>query len=100
MIIQIINATKSASGIYNICSGNSTILKTIVEYIKQCIGSSAKINYGAIPYRPNQSMQITGDNSKYNINFGRVDLTEFEHAMNLTISYYKEQYLSDNNMGL
>jgi len=100
MIVQIINAKKPASGIYNICSGNFISLKIIVEYIKKLIGSNAKINYGAIPYRANQSMEISGDNSKYNTNFGSIERTEFEHAMNQTISYYREQYFSHNNIGL
>jgi nucleoside-diphosphate-sugar epimerase len=94
MIITIVKSLGATSGVYNICSGKPRALKTIVEGIKDVIGGTGKINFGAIPYRQGQSMQISGNNSKYNVTFGETIQTDFSLALMQTISYYKGQNLS------
>ncbi|MBW4889893.1 NAD(P)-dependent oxidoreductase [Mucilaginibacter sp. HMF5004] len=99
MITKVVGAD-AVSGIYNISSGKVTPLRAIVEQIEKGIKSKGKINYGAIPYRPNQSMEISGDNSKYNATFGDIKQTDIGIALAKTVSYYKDQYISSNNSGL
>lgn len=98
MITKMLNPEIGSSGIYNICSGQSIQLKTIVEHIQKNISSNSKINFGALPYRANQSMQISGDNSKYNATFGAVKHTSLENAIAHTIEYYKREY-TGNKIG-
>jgi nucleoside-diphosphate-sugar epimerase len=96
MVSNMVNVSKSIPGIYNICSGKTVKLKTITEIICKCIGGKGKLNYGTIPYRPNQSMKISGDNSKYNVTFGKIKVTDIDYAIKQTISYYKERDISNN----
>jgi hypothetical protein len=68
-------------------------LKAITDIICNIVSSKAKLNYGAIPYRTNQSMKISGDNSKYNATFGELRLTDINDAIAQTISFYREQLI-------
>lgn len=95
MISNILSAKKSLSGVYNICSGRTVPLKAMVEQIHNYINGKGKLNFGALPYRANQSMKIAGNNSKYNSNFGEIQLTELSYAIAKTISYYSERFISN-----
>lgn len=65
---------KGKSGIYNISSSVPVSIKALQEEIKQLTGSD--IQYlRVLPYRPNQSMTIMGDSSRFIKAFG-----EFEHT--------------------
>lgn len=44
--------------IVNVASGKSVSLKQIIETCKVVIGKDAKINYGALPYRENEVMDL------------------------------------------
>ncbi|MEO6524902.1 MAG: NAD(P)-dependent oxidoreductase [Mucilaginibacter sp.] len=90
MVVNIVTSVNSSSGIFNICSGQTIALKKIVEQISQSIAGKGKVNYGAIAYRPNQIMEISGDNSKYNATFGKLKQTDLHSALADTITYYKK----------
>ena len=61
----ILNAAhKKATGIYNIGTGKALPLKYIVDRIRNEIDPAIKINYGAVPYRPDQVMHLEADVSK------------------------------------
>ena len=49
------NYKMSTGEIINIASGNSFSIRNIVDYIKTKLNSSSIINYGAVPYRENES---------------------------------------------
>lgn len=91
MMLRMISAKKNASGIYNICSGKAMRLKSIVEEIGKNIKGSGHINYGAIAYRPNQSMYLCGDNGKYIATFGAITITDIKKAIDQTINFYKNK---------
>lgn len=76
---QLIKNHKNVVGeIVNAGSGESISLKEIIEICRNSIGSTSEINYGAIPYRENEVMdlrcdekklsQIIHHNIKFNIN--------------------------------
>lgn len=44
--------------IVNVASGKSVSLKSIIEYCKFAIGKETVINYGALPYRENEVMDL------------------------------------------
>jgi nucleoside-diphosphate-sugar epimerase len=91
MVTKVVASDYAPSGIYNICSGQSTSLKTIVEIIMEHISSKGKLKIGVLPYRPNQSMEITGSNDKYNVTFEPVEKTLLSNAISNTIAYYKNR---------
>lgn len=57
--------SKSIGQIVNISSGVSIALKDIIETAKSVIGSKSTINYGAIPYRENEVMDLHCDISLF-----------------------------------
>lgn len=64
-IEQIIkNPNKAVGEIINVGSGESISLKSIIEICKNYIGSSSEINYGALPYRENEVMDLRCDEEK------------------------------------
>lgn len=52
------NHTKAVGQIVNVSSGESLSLKSIIEHCRKVIGSKSKVNYGAIPYRENEMMDL------------------------------------------
>ena len=64
-IEQIIkNYNKTVGEIINVGSGESISLKSIIEICKNHIGSSSEINYGVLPYRENEVMDLRCDEEK------------------------------------
>ena len=64
-IEQIIkNHNKAVGEIRNGGSGESISLKSIIEICKNHIGSSSEINFGALPYRENEVMDLRCDEEK------------------------------------
>lgn len=58
-IDQLIKSYKIAVGeIVNVGSGESISLKEIIEICKSYINSSSMVNYGALPYRENEVMDL------------------------------------------
>ncbi|WP_419801116.1 NAD-dependent epimerase/dehydratase family protein [Mucilaginibacter sp.] len=76
------------SGIYNLSSDTTRSIRSIAESIRDLVNPSFKLNFGAIPYRPNQSMYVEGDISKLTGSIGEIDFTDFELALRKTIGYY------------
>ncbi len=89
MIQRLLSSENSVSGIYNICSGKPVALKGLAEGIKDAVGSGAKLNFGALPYRAGQPMLIEGDNTKFNSTFGATQLTNLGEAIKNTVAYYR-----------
>lgn len=52
------NSKKAVGEIINVSSGQSISLKEIIEYCRQITGSESKVNYGALPYRENEMMDL------------------------------------------
>jgi len=55
---------KKLNGIYNIGTGKALPLKYIIDTIRNEINPAIEINYGAVPYRPDQVMHLEADVSK------------------------------------
>lgn len=58
------NHIKAVGQIVNVSSGESLSLKSIIEHCRKVIGSQSEVNYGAIPYRENEMMDLRCSVSK------------------------------------
>ena len=58
------NHQKAVGQIVNVSSGESLSLKSIIEHCRKVIGSKSEVNYGAIPYRENEMMDLRCSVSK------------------------------------
>lgn len=84
----IANYQKAVGQIVNVASGESISLKDIIEICRKHISSTSEVNYGALPYRENEVMDlkcsedklsaIIGQEIKFNINNR---LKEYVNAM-------------------
>lgn len=54
----LVHSSKVVGEIINVSSGESISLKAIIEHCKKEIGSISTVNYGAIPYRENEMMDL------------------------------------------
>lgn len=50
--------------IVNVSSGESISLRAIIEFYKEKLQSTSQVNYGALPYRPNEAMDLKCDIGK------------------------------------
>lgn len=89
MILKVLINTQDHSGIYNVCSGYNRSLKSIVLEINNIIDSKSAINFGAVPYRENQSMHIEGSNELFQRTFGTYFISDLSSCLDETINYYK-----------
>lgn len=60
----VMNYKKAVGEIVNVGSGESISLKYIIEICKSLISSSSEVNYGALPYRENEVMDLRCDEGK------------------------------------
>ena len=58
------NYQKAVGEIVNVGSGESISLKEIIEICKSHISSSSEVNYGALPYRENEVMDLRCDEQR------------------------------------
>ena len=66
-------------GVFNLSSNTSLPLKQVVQLVKAYTGGRADPQFGALPYRPGQSMQIEGDSTRFNQAFAfqpQISLTD------------------------
>lgn len=57
---------KEATGIINMGSGQAVSLKSVVDQIRQSVDPNGSIDYGAVPYRPDQVMHLEADTTRIN----------------------------------
>lgn len=60
----IMNYSMCVGEIINVSSGVSVSLKSIIEYYKKELKSTSQVNYGAIPYRENEAMDLRCDTER------------------------------------
>lgn len=90
-IKKVVESAKSCSGVFNISSNSPVKLHKLLNVIVGRINPDFELNFGAIPYRPNQSMHIEGDTSKFRNAFGDIEVSDIENSLDKTIEYYKEK---------
>jgi len=95
-ILHVITCGKNNSGIYNICNQKSIVLEDLLLNITKLLKvSPSLLQFGAIPQRSNQNMNIEGDNSKFLRTFSIDNNSHFDLRNGLlkTIEYYKIEHL-------
>jgi nucleoside-diphosphate-sugar epimerase len=70
-VISIVTCEENKSGIYNICSDETIVLKDMLLKIAELMNVSKDLlKFGRIPQRPGQKMFISGENKKISDTFG------------------------------
>jgi nucleoside-diphosphate-sugar epimerase len=56
--------TDDASGVFNLCSDAPVAVRAIIERLRDLAAPGLQLNFGEIPFGPNQIMHMEGDNSR------------------------------------
>lgn len=89
--VFLVLANDNADGkIFNIASGKAVSIKQVVETMVEIIGSG-KPNFGAVPYRKGESMELYADINAANEILTWTPKTDLFDGLNETISFYKNQ---------
>lgn len=81
----IVNYQNAVGQIVNVASGKSVSLKDIIEICYSHIGSTSEINYGALPYRENEVMDLKCSVDKLS--------TIIEHTIDFNINKRLKEYI-------
>ncbi|HMS70368.1 MAG TPA: NAD(P)-dependent oxidoreductase [Saprospiraceae bacterium] len=81
--------TPHNSGVYNLTSNSSQILKNVIEEIKKITKTKINYQYGVIPYRENQIMHMEGNSDLFYTTFKFSPNSDLETNLIDTINYYK-----------
>ena len=80
------------SGIYHIASDTLRPIKDILLVMRDFLNPCFDLNFGALPYRANQSMINGSINTKTRKIFGKVECSGSEEKLVQTMEYYKKIY--------
>lgn len=85
---KVIITREDKSGIFNISSIRAEKLKNIITYLRDSLNPSFILKFGALPYRPNQSMLVHGNSSKFIKMFDHFESTLLWNGLNNVITFY------------
>ena len=83
------NYQKAIGQIVNVASGESISLKEIIENCRHHISSSSEVNYGALPYRENEVMDLKCDEEKLS--------KTINHEIKFNITNRLKEYIKTNS---
>lgn len=76
-------------GITNLGSGKAVLIRDVINKIKDLTNSNSKINFGAIPYKPDQVMYMEADISKISNQLNWYPKTDLISGLSKMIEYYR-----------
>lgn len=88
--VEKVITNQGESGIYNLSSNTSIRLRDLIEKIRSHINADSILNFGALPYRPNQVMHMEGDSTKFNKMFNFKVESNLDENLITIVNYYKQ----------
>jgi UDP-glucose 4-epimerase len=83
---------KAAQGqVLNLASGHAVTIREVVEQVVALCGGGTP-QYGAIPYRPGENMNLVADTTKAKQLLGWTPKTSLQEGLKATIAYYRKQF--------
>lgn len=76
------------SGVYNISSNKTRTIRSLIEDIRNIVNPEFVLNFGALNYRPGQSMHMEGDMQKLISQIGNTEFSNYNIALRNTLNYY------------
>lgn len=87
------NYENAVGEIVNISTGKSVSLRELIEICKDLIGSTSVINFGAVPYKAKEIMDLNCSIEKFQSISGKVFNFDLASAMEKCVIYYtRENY--------
>ena len=82
--------TPTASGIFNLGSGQASPLRETIEFIRDTIDPSLPLGLGRVPYRPDQVMHLEADVSRLIDTTGWEPTVRLHDGLKQTVEWYRE----------
>jgi len=79
-------ATRNAEGVFNLASGDAVPVRRIAEMIRDRASPGLDLEFGAVPFGPNQIMHLEGDVSKLERAIGWRPETSLEEGLDRTVA--------------
>jgi UDP-glucose 4-epimerase len=86
---------REVTGVFNLASGTTTTIRSIVEQIRNMIDPSLPLGFGEIPYRNDQVMHLEADISRLTTATGWRPSVSLENGLKQTIEWYRERAAHD-----
>jgi nucleoside-diphosphate-sugar epimerase len=81
-----------AEGVFNVGSGITYTIRDIAEKIKCRVDHSAQLNFGQVPYRPDQVMFLQANVQRLKQELRWFPKVPLEEGLERTVSWYKKDY--------
>lgn len=85
-------AQANTTGVFNIGSGKTVVLKEVIDLIKQKINPNLSIGYGEKAYSDNQIMHLEANMSKLRKNFNWSPSINLKDGLAETIQFYQNKF--------
>lgn len=95
-VLAMVNC-EQAKGVFNLGSGQAHSLKHIIEKTRDLINPNIEIQFGAIPYRPDQVMHLEADIGLLKNVVGWEPKFSLEEGLIKTVNWAKNTYEKGNN---
>jgi len=82
--------TREAQGIFNLGSGKTHTIRSIVERIRDLIDPSLPLGFGEVPYRADQIMHLQADISRLQQAIGWSPQVSLDEGLRRTVEWFRE----------
>ena len=89
-IIAALESPEACGEVINLSSGSPVTIKSVVEKVQSIIGSGVP-EYGKIPYRPGENMELYADTEKSRSILGWEPKFRLSAGLEKTIDYYRDR---------
>jgi UDP-glucose 4-epimerase len=80
----------SASGVFNLGSGDALTVRSLVETVRDLIDPALPLGLGDVPYRPDQVMHLEGDLAKLTTATGWRPEVTMEEGLRRTLAWHRD----------
>jgi UDP-glucose 4-epimerase len=88
--IRSVAQTPSAAGIFNLGSGRTQTIRSIVERIRDLVAPAAELGFGEVPYRPDQVMHLEANIARLTAATGWTPRTSLDAGLRATVNWCRE----------
>lgn len=82
---------KATHGVFNVCSGKATAVRQVVSTVAKVTGSLSRVHFGAIPHRPTEIWNISGNPRHTRRVLGWSAATSLLEGLKKTLSWIESQ---------
>ncbi len=93
-------ALSEASGIFNIASGFTQLLRQTVECVRDMIDPALPLGFGEVPYRPDQVMHLEGSIDRIMEETGWSPKTPLKEGLERTVVWHKGRRVAKQVSGV